>query len=221
MMELAQAIAHFVRQADTEKALAIRVERVQRSNAQVIITAKEDVQCIPVEWFKGGARVGSRRFYRDEVTKQFNISVIVEYVAELLLERKKNRERLKNEQQMILAFKFFQDLVRGNKKISVAYSQWDNGCPFSVTYRTSNMDALMPLLDQLQEFYDGVEPIEPFNANPAKRTFVCSALGSRALDTRCIARLPDITSENFEQIMQLAVEDSIFIDDFGTVTRAS
>ena len=217
MMEIANAIARFLRSAS--KDLKVDVARVQRSNARVRVDNEYD---IAVEWFKGGARVGNRRFYYDDITKQFDFEEIMEYVGGLLVERKRIKQQRLTEEQTREAFKMFKDVARNDKRVDVAYYSYDNTRPFHVTFKTANMSALMPILDFLLDIDDGVELPAP---RPQLQDVTYELrtqynMKPQVLTLRDVARLDHLTDAGFDDIVAMAVGNMLAIG-VDTITRIS
>ncbi len=208
MMEIANAIARYLRVA--AKDMKTEVRRVQRSNACVRIDGEYDIN---VEWFKGGARIAGRRFYYSEITKQFNFDEIMLYVGNLLTERKAIKERYRTEEQTREAFKMFKDIARNDSRVEVNYRSYETKRPFSVTFSTGNMSALMPIMDFLLDVDDGVELPSPRpqmqDASYELRTQW--NMKPQILTLRDVARLDHLTDAKWDEVLAMAVGNDVII----------
>ncbi len=171
MLELANAIAHFVRQASAGSDVQpkVTVSRLKRQDARVSVGG---AITIDVEWFKGGARVGNRRMYRDNVTKQFDMGEVMERVTEILknhAESVKRHAEAKSKEEEILHLK---DAARADPRLSVERRTWSQEDSVAITFKTPDLIAASIVIDWLKEFsYDGSDTTPAPRANVADAVY--------------------------------------------------
>lgn len=215
MLELANAIAFFIRQAaeGSDKASKVEVRRYKRQDAEVRV---DGAHFCYVEWFKGGARIGRRRFLRDEITKQFNIDEVRERVVELVKEKVRQAERLQAEKDWEGRVKVLRTACSNDPRVTVGepYTFSNEAKKVRVEFTTPDLIAASMVIEWLCEFsYDG--------ADLAPKPSLATAryeLNGAGYSFRQLARMVDMTDADVAAIAALGQEMSCETSQ-GTVTR--
>lgn len=214
MLELAQAVAWFIRnsQADlpAEQRKQVTVLRYKRQNAEVRV---DDKHYLYVEWYKGGARVGNRRFDRDPVTGQFDMEAVYGRVTEIAKRRAEeaaDKQRAKEWGDLLLQLQY---ATKNDKRVSVERGWYDNEA-FRVTFQTKDFTAASMVVDWLLSFdYDGTGTAERPSLAGAHYTY-----REGVWSLRDLMRCADFTDAELDEVVKLAGGMS-YEAALGTVTR--
>lgn len=225
MLELAQSIAYALRAASNEIKCSVR--RYKRSDAQVTVTRGDDQFTFDVLWTKGGAVVWNYRYYKSEVSKQFDFDAIITRVVERIAERKKSQDRYKERQAQRKTFKQIVDAVRHDPRFSANFDDYgDTSRPYSFCFRANNETTLSMAIDILMEsgLTDTNEPppTKPtlndarYELRLARRTY-----DEPQLTLRDIARIDHVTDEVFAQVVTMCIDTHVVLSDGSSIYRVS